>query len=126
MIHEDHWDTENQAAAGLAEFIIALRPHNTYWLTTHCMDGNPKRARAIMKKYLPIELHADIERIIPTTWNILKTEGIDWSQDFIWFDNDIRPAESERIQQGTDGQQAIEVNLKLNPEQLIEITNSVL
>ena len=126
MIHEDHWDTENQAAVGLAEFIIALRPHNTYWLTTHCMDGNPKRARTIMKQYLPIELHADIERIIPTTWNILKTEGIDWTSDFIWFDNDIFPAEWERMRQGREGQQVIEVNLKQNPEQLIEITNSVL
>lgn len=126
MLHEDHWDTENQAAAGLAEFIIALRPHNTYWLTTHCRDGNPERPREIMKRFVAPELHADIDRIKPTVWDTMKTQGIDWSCDFIWFDNDISPFEWEKIEQGTEGQQAIEVNLKLNPKQLIEITNDVL
>jgi hypothetical protein len=121
MLHEDNWNTENQAVAGLAEFIIALRPHTTYWLTTHCRDGNPDRARSIMKQHLPLELHPDIDRIKPTTWDILKTEGIDWSQDFIWFDNDISPYEWEQIEQGTENQQVIQVNLKLNADQLQEI-----
>jgi hypothetical protein len=126
MIHEDHWDIEHQAAAGLAEFIIALRPYNTFWLTTHCRDGNAEQSREIMKRFVPAELHADIDRIKPTVWDTLKTQGIDWSHDFIWFDNDISAFEWEKIEQGTEGQQAIEVNLKLNPKQLIEITNDVL
>lgn len=126
MIHEDHWDAENQAAQGLKEFIIALRPYNTYWLTTHCRDGNPERAREIMKRHVPTELYADIDRIKPTVWDTMKTQGIDWSRDFIWFDNDISPFEWERIEQGTENQQAIEVNLKQNPSQLIEITSDLL
>ncbi len=126
MIHEDRWDMENPAADGLAEFIIALRPHNTFWLTTHCRDGNPERAREILKRYLPIELHAEIDRIKPTVWDMMKTEGIDWSQDFIWFDNDISAFEWEKIEQGSENQQAIEVNLKINPKQLEEITEDVL
>ena len=126
MLHEDRWDMENLAAEGLAEFITALRPHTTYWLTTHCRDGNPDRAREIMKRFLPPELHPCIDRIRPTTWDRHKTEGIDWSQDFIWFDNDISDYEWEQIKQGSEGQQAIEVNLKQNAEQLIEITRDVL
>ncbi len=126
MIHEDLTANYGKAAAGLEDFIVALRPYDTYWLTTHCTTGDPVNAVRIMKAVLPQSLHADIERIRPTTWDTFKTEGIDWSQDFIWFDNDIFPAEWERMRQGRDGQLVIEVNLKQNPEQLIEITNSVL
>jgi hypothetical protein len=126
MIHEDRWDLENTASEGLVDFIVALRPHTTYWLTIHCRDGNPERAREIMKRHLPAELHNDIERIKPTVWDTMKTQGIDWSQDFIWFDNDISPFEWGKIKQGSENQQAIEVNLKLNPKQLIEITQDIL
>jgi hypothetical protein len=126
MIHEDHWDTEHQAASGLTDFIIALRPHTTYWLTTHCRDGNPERAREILKRYLPPDLHTDIDRIKPTVWDIMKTEGIDWSRDFIWFDNDISAFEWEKIQQGSENQQAIEINLRANPNQLKEVIHDVL
>jgi len=126
MIREDRWDMQDLGADGLAEFIIALRPHTTYWLTTHCRDGNPERAREIMKRYVPVELHSEIDRIKPTTWDMMKTEGIDWSQDFIWFDNDISAFEWERIEQGSENQQAIEVNLKVNPKQLIEIARDIL
>jgi hypothetical protein len=126
MIHEDRWDMENLAADGLAEFIIALRPHATYWLTTHCRDGNPERAREIMKRYLPPELYADIDRIKPTVWDTQKTQGIDWTEDFIWFDNDISAFEWEKIAQGSENQQAIEVNLKVNPKQLVEIARDIL
>ncbi|MBY0309790.1 hypothetical protein K2Q16_01450 [Patescibacteria group bacterium] len=126
MIHEDHWETENQAAAGLADFLIALRSHTTFWLTTHCRDGNPERARTIMKQHVPPELHPDIDRILPTTWDVAKTEGIDWSHDFIWFDNDIRGHEWERFKAATAHQQAIEVNLKQYPNHLIEITRDLL
>jgi hypothetical protein len=52
-----------------------------------------------MKQFLPLELHADIDRIKPTVWDTLKTQGIDWTQDFIWFDNDISPFEWERLNQ---------------------------
>jgi len=126
LIHEDLTERYGLPAAGLNEFIIALRPHTLYWLTTHCRDGNPDRAREIVKRHLPEELHADIDRIKPTVWDTLKTEGIDWSEDFIWFDNDIFAEEWARIEQGSENQLAIEVNLRENPEQLKEIIHDLL
>lgn len=126
MIHEDRWDMTNPAAAGLEEFIIALRPHTTYWLTTHCRDGNPARAREIMKRHLSESLHGDIDRIKPTVWDTLKTQGINWDEEFIWFDNDINDAEWERFTMADENQQVIEVNLRENPEQLLEITTDIL
>jgi hypothetical protein len=101
MIHEDLTVDSRKAAAGLEEFIIALRQHTTYWLTTHCRDGNPTRAREIMKRVLPDTLHTDIDRILSTVWNMNKTEGIDWSQDFIWLDDNIGHFEQSRFQTAT-------------------------
>lgn len=124
MIHENL--AEPKKAAGLEAFIIALRPHSTYWLTTHCRDGNPERPREIMKRFLPQELHADIDRIKPTVWDVMKTEGINWSQDFIWFDDTITEMEWKRFETAGPNQQVIEVNLRDNPNQLEEITADLL
>jgi hypothetical protein len=126
LIHEDLTDNYGKPAKGLEEFLIALRPYDTYWLTTHCTDGDPIHAQKKLKAVLPEALHADIERIKPTTWSLLKTEGIDWNSEFIWFDNDIYTAEWDRFKTAESNQQVIEVNLRDNPEQLVEIVNEIL
>lgn len=126
MIHEDLSENYGKPAKGLEEFIIALRPHDTYWLTTHCTTGDPTRAREIMKRVLPSNLHTDIDRIKPTVWQDLKTTGIDFASDFIWFDNDIYAGEWEVLKKCRDDQEVVEVDLRNNPEHLIEITRDIL
>lgn len=126
MIHEDLSDMYCKPAAGLEDFIVALRPYDTYWLTTHCTTGDPTNARRIMKAVLPEELHADIDRIKPTVWQDLKTQGIDFDSDFIWFDNDIYTGEWDKLKQCNDNQTVIEVDLRNNPRHLIEITRDIL
>jgi hypothetical protein len=126
MIHDDLSDMYCKAAVGLEEFIIALRPHDTYWLTTHCTEGDPTKARQIMKGVLPESLHADIDRIKPTVWQDLKTNGIDFSSDFIWFDNDIYANEWKKLKQCSENQLVIEVDLRNNPRHLVEITMDIL
>lgn len=125
LIHEDRWDMANPAAEGLEEFIIALRPYDTHWLTTHCTDGDPANARRIIKAVLPEFLHADIDRIKPTVWQDLKTKGIDFNSDFIWFDNDIFNGEWEVLKQCNENQTVIEVDLRTNPQHLIEIVRDI-
>lgn len=126
MIHDDLSDMYCKAAAGLEEFIVALRPYDTYWLTTHCTTGDAEKARRIMKDVLPEDLHADIDRIKPTVWQDRKTDAIDFDSDFIWFDNDIFISELEVLEKCREGQSAFEVNLRDNPKQLIEIVRDVL
>lgn len=126
MIHEDLTENYGKPAAGLEEFIIALRPHDTYWLTTHCMDGNPEHAQAMMKKHLPKEFHHDIDRIKPTIWSDMKTEALDWDADFIWFDNDIFEQEWKDLEKCNENQSVVQVDLKVNPGQLKEIVKDVL
>lgn len=125
MIHEDLTENYGKSAEGLSEFLIALRPYDTFWLTTHCRDGNPERAREIMKRHVPEELFGDIDRIKPTVWDTLKTEGINWNQDFIWFDNDISDSEHIRFAGAPDTQAFMEVNLRSNPKQLFEIISEL-
>ncbi len=126
LIHDDLSENYGKPAKGLEEFLIALRPYDTFWLTTHCMDGDPIHAQQKMKAVLPVSLFNDIDRIEPTAWSLLKTEGIDWSGDFIWFDDDIYAEEWKRFETAGPDQQVIQMNLRDNPNQLIEITRDIL
>lgn len=127
LIHEDLTENYGKPAAGLNEFITALKPFDKYWLTTHCRDGNPERAREMVKKHLPEALHAEIDRIKGTVWDTLKTEAIDFDSEFIWFDNDVFDEERAELEElGGENKYVLEVDLRNNPQQLIEITRDVL
>ncbi|MBP9759771.1 MAG: hypothetical protein KBD24_00190 [Candidatus Pacebacteria bacterium] len=116
LIHED-LERAGEPAEGLADFIRALfprssdphthttYPYSVYWLTTHCMDGDPIHARKLMKASVPAELHGDIDRIKPTRWSVMKTEAIDFTKEFIWFDNDVMAIERERCGEFSVAQQ---------------------
>lgn len=127
LIHEDI-ERAGEPAEGLEDFIRALRPYDVYWLTTHCMDGDPIHARKLMKASVPAELHADIDRIKPTRWGVMKTEAIDFSGPFIWFDNDVMASERQvlRNKAVNERQWLIEVNFEENPRRLVEIVREVL
>lgn len=126
MIHEELTDNNCKPAAGLLKFLEALRPHETYWLTTHCTTGDPEKARRIMKEKVPVEYHHDIDRIKPTVWQDMKTDALDWGADFIWFDNDIFEAEWKVLERCHKNQSVIQVDLRANPHHLIEIVSEVL
>lgn len=126
MIHEELSENLGKAAAGLVEFIIALRPYDTYWLTTHCTSGDSERAREIMKRVIPEEFYSDIDRIKPVYWDTSKTEALDWDSDFIWFDNDIAEFEWKILERCNDNQSVIQVDLRNNPNQLKEIVAGIL
>ena len=126
MIHEDLTENYGKPAMGLEEFLIALRPYETFWLTTHCTDGDPSNARRIMKNVLPERLYADIDRIQGTSWETNKTTGIDFGSDFIWFDNDIFDSEWRDLEKCRSNQSVVQVDLRKNPRQLLEIVRDVL
>lgn len=126
MIHEDLTENYGKPAAGLEEFLIALRPYDTFWLTTHCREADASYARTKMKKVLSPEYYEDIDRIQPTAWIDLKTEALDWNSDFIWFDNDIFDAERKILERCTPDQMVVQVDLRANPRQLEEIVRDIL
>ncbi len=76
-----------------------------------------------MKASVPAELHADIDRIKPTRWSVMKTEAIDFTAPFIWFDNDVMESEREVLKQKAlmDRQWLIEIDLVENPRRLYDV-----
>lgn len=125
LIHEEMTEKNGKPAIGLADFFEALKSHETYWLTTHCRDGNPDKARRLLRAVLPEELHPEIDRVKPTVWDVNKTEAIDWSKEFIWFDDSIGVFELLKFKNARANQEFIEMNLRENPKQLIEIIEDV-
>lgn len=127
LIHEDI-EQAGKPAEGLEEFLLALRPHDTYWLTTHCMHGDPQHASRLLKKSVPTSLYADVDRIKPTRWDVQKTEAIDFSDEFIWFDNDVMASERDVLRKRAlgDRQWLIEVDLVDNPKRLLDIVHDTL
>lgn len=96
LIH-DGLHNFGQPAPYLKEFLQALNAsgHDAYWLTTHCTDGNLTHLRQYLAKYLPEDVCALTNAYKPTVWHELKTEAIDFSQDFRWFDDDPTLKERE-------------------------------
>tara|TARA_B100000508_G_C11432062_1_gene263963 strand:+ start:674 stop:1087 length:414 start_codon:yes stop_codon:yes gene_type:complete len=126
LIHEELTEKNGQAAAGLADFIVALRPYDVYWLTTRCTNGDATNPRQALKMVLPEEFHGDVDRIKPTVWQELKTNALDFDSDFIWFDNEIYDSEYKVLEKCNENQMVIEVDLRNNPKQLLEIISDVL
>jgi len=126
LIHEDLTERLGKPANGLPEFLQAIQHHNLFWLSTHCREGDPARPIEIMKRVTDKSLHPIIESIRGTVWDTAKTQGIDWSQNFIWFDDTISEFEWSKLEQATENQQVIEMNLRDNPNQLKEITADLL
>ena len=100
------------------EFLIeATTNHTSYWLTTHC-KGDAIHAVSHLKRKLPEELWGYIEKIKSTNWDVLKTDGIDFTQDFRWFDDAPMMAEVKLLEEKGVVDKLIVVDLKGEPDSL--------
>jgi hypothetical protein len=59
-----------------------------------------------------------LQKIKLTEWETLKTEGIDFSVDFVWFDYDFLEAEKKELLKQDAYSRFHQVNLTENPDQL--------
>ena len=62
--------------------------HDVFWLTTHCHGGECDAIEHISakNKLSPRALEL-LKKIKMTDWAALKTDAIDFSHDFVWFDD---------------------------------------
>jgi len=114
---------DRRAANGADEFLQAVLtkyPDSTYWLTTHCWRG-VNRAPHVLAPVLRSETVHLLNKIKPTNWNELKTDAIDFSKPFLWFDDDLFDDEREVLRAHTAEQNYILVDLYKNPNYLIEL-----
>ena len=97
-----------------------------YWLTTHCMNGDDTQVMRFLEKKAEPHTFELIKRmkIQPTSWTELKTEAIDFTQDFLWFDDDVSLKEREVLRTHGAEDKLIEIDLQKDKHQLQTIIHS--
>jgi len=96
------------------EFIAyVVSKYPTYWLTTHSWHGD-NHVEALLGKFFPEETMRFIKQIKPTEWGESKTDGIDFSVPFLWFDDDLYEEEKAVLIKHNVLENWIEVDLRKN------------
>lgn len=78
---------------------------NCFWLTTHCRHGTNKAVQ-YLSQYYDSETVQLLSKVQPAYWNDLKTEGIDFDEDFIWLED--APLEADQSDWAVQGSLARE------------------
>ena len=110
---------EENLAIGAKEFITyAADNFEVYWLTTHCMHGDSGWAVEYVNRASEEDLTPWLKKFKPTTWSLKKTEAIDFSKPFLWFDDDCFTEEQRVLREHDVFHSWIEVDLRKYPDQM--------
>ena len=118
---------ESNAANYADEFLKAIiekYPESTYWLTTHNWKGE-NRAKEVLAPYLNPETVDLLDRVKPSEWKDLKTDAIDFDQDFLWFDDDLWPNELNVLERHEALQNFMMVDLQKDPDMLKKLAEVI-
>lgn len=118
---------ENNAANYADEFLHAVLtayPDSTYWLTTHNWRGE-NRTKEVLAPHLKPETVPLLDKIKPSVWNEMKTDGINFSEKFIWLDDDLWQDELKVLEQHNATDNFILIDLQKNPNQLKDIAEII-
>ena len=111
---------ESNLAIGASEFIKYISENFTvYWLTTHCMHGDGAWAVEYVNRASDEDLSGWLNKFTPTTWSLKKTEAIDFSKPFMWFDDDCYSGEKIALKDNNVTNSWIEIELNKYPDQLL-------
>ena len=95
----------------------------TYWLTTHCRQTE-NYTISLLSRFFKGKTMEFIKKIIPTHWNTLKTEAIDFSTPFLWFDDDLYDGERKELIKHNVLDNWIEVDLRKDENHLAKFLAS--
>ena len=118
---------ESNAANYADEFLKAViekYPESTYWLTTHNCRGE-NRAKEVLAPHLKPETVDLLDRVKPSEWKDLKTDAIDFDQDFLWFDDDLWPNELNVLERHEALQNFMMVDLQKDPDMLKKLAEVI-
>jgi len=106
-------------AAEFIKYVLTNYPDTTYWLTTHC-QGDASRPVSDIGHRFDDETVELLKMIKPTIWldSSAKTDAIDFSKPFLWFDDDLFVKEKEALIKHGVLENWIEVNLQKDPDAL--------
>ena len=112
---------DKNAANHVHEFLAFVTSnHTVYWLTSHCQGDASTAVSRLATVFEPRTL-ALTRGIRPTRWSNAKTEAIDFSQPFLWFDDDLFPEERSELIRHDALASWVEVNLREDPNALQRI-----
>jgi hypothetical protein len=97
------------------KFVVENYP--VYWLTTHC-KADDNYATELLEQYFPEDTMKYIRKIKPSAWSTWKTEAIDFSKPFLWFDDDLFEKEREELEKRGVLENWIEVDIRKNEDAL--------
>ena len=76
----------------LLEYCLDNFPGHVYWLTSYCRHG-VNRCDEVLG-FLPDDIRdRAIKEVKPTDWDAMKTDAIDFSQPFVWIDDNMHDSE---------------------------------
>lgn len=101
---------------------LAKYPDSTYWLTTHCWKGENRAKEVLAAALRPVTVEL-LDKIKPTGWGEFKTDAIDFSQPFLWFDDDLFDEEREQLIKFDALHSWIKVDLSSDENALLLIMN---
>lgn len=109
---------DKQVANYADEFIeYLIDNYDVYWLTTHC-KGNADYTIGILSRFFNPETMELLKKIKPTNWQTWKTEAINFSDDFLWFDDQVFEEEKRILKLNNKYESWIQINLSKNLDQL--------
>lgn len=109
-------EKSGKLANHIDEFLKYLAEnHEVYWLTTHC-GGDAKTVLSYLRDYLSPETMKIVANFKPTNFETLKTEAIDFTKDFRWFDDYVMLAEKDALKRNNALEKQIFIDLKNNPD----------
>ena len=115
---------DNHLANFAHEFLVYVTSHYpTYWLTTHSR-GDISYTYAFIERTFPKKTIEVVRRILPTKWATNKTEAIDFTQPFLWFDDDLFEGERQDLLKHNALDNWIEVDFRKDVNYLQRFLNS--
>ncbi|MDQ5969981.1 MAG: hypothetical protein QG593_498 [Patescibacteria group bacterium] len=110
---------EENLTIGAIEFIkYAADNFEVYWLTTHCMNGDPSHAVEYVQRTTDEDLRSYLGKFKPTTWSLMKTDAIDFKRPFLWYDDDCYSGERLALKENNVFNSWIEIDIAKYPDQL--------
>ena len=104
--------------------ILEKYPDSTYWLTTYNWNGQ-NHTTEVLAPYLKPETMQLLDHIKPTKWNNLKTDAVNFDEDFLWFDDELSPNELKVLEEHEAAEQFILVKLNEDPDMLKKLTEVI-
>lgn len=106
------------------QHVINNFPNTTFWLTTRC-QGDASATLMQIGRLFSKETQSLLECIKPTSWTTAKTRAIDFSERFIWLDDNLFLEEKVTLKKFNSLDSFIHIDLRNNPHQLRSIVDVI-